>query len=391
MLQVDVLSAYTICGAGSLVGAVMMRLVDAHEPRMRRALDVSALGFLVLGLTLSSLYFIGPAPGSAAQSFIIAGTVAGLVVFCAALALFAGEAPPSGALMAVLLACCAGLGVTGLLVDDLLRLRSFVIAMAVAITLIVVYARRFVLRPRDAAERALGLGVVALAVSAWLRAVLGFTTPGDAPVHLLLVPQWLVSPYAVVYGTFPIVMATLLHSLVNARLRQHLNVRATTDELTGVMTRRALRELAPGMLQRERGPDRSLALLMLDLDHFKAINDQFGHASGDLVLQRIGSILRAQLRPDALLARYGGEEFVAVVPVDELRVARQVAERLREAAAGSAWRAVDGRTMQVTLSVGVALIGHDETLDDAMQRADEALYRAKSDGRNQVQVAIAAA
>jgi diguanylate cyclase (GGDEF)-like protein len=130
---------------------------------------------------------------------------------------------------------------------------------------------------------------------------------------------------------------------------------------------------------------------MLDIDHFKDVNDRFGHASGDLVLRHAGMLLREHLRTDALLARYGGEEFVVLVPVPDLRGARLVAERLRQAVASSPWRAVDGRPMDVTLSVGVALIGPREALDAALRRTDEALYRAKGEGRNQVQVAMAVA
>jgi diguanylate cyclase (GGDEF)-like protein len=317
--------------------------------------------------------------------------MAAMVVFSAAMALFAGAAPPGNVSLALLLGACAGMVGVAPLLDATAFLRLAAVGMALAATLVAVTARRFIWRPRDAVERALGLAVAALVGSGWLRAALCFTTDGVPPRHLLLLPDWLIPPYAVLYGMLPILVATLLLSLVNARLRQHLNLRATTDELTGALTRRALRELGPAMLERERRARRGVALLMLDLDHFKAINDRFGHASGDLVLQRIGALLRTQLRPEALLARYGGEEFVALVPVDDLRIARQVAERLREATTSTAWLSVDGRPMSVTLSVGVALLGEQEALDAALQRADEALYRAKNDGRNQVQVAIAAA
>jgi diguanylate cyclase (GGDEF)-like protein len=265
------------------------------------------------------------------------------------------------------------------------------VALAITSTLMSVKTYRFLRRPRDGAERAVGLAVTALAISAWLRAAFTCTAAGEPPPHLLHIPDWLMSPFAVLYGMFPILVATLLLGVVNARLRKHLNTRAMTDELTGVLTRRALRELAPNAIERQRQSDQVMTTLMLDLDHFKIINDHFGHASGDLVLQRTGEVLRAQLRADALLARFGGEEFVALVPVSNLRAARQMAERLREAVATTPWRAVDGRAMTVTLSVGVSLIGEHETLDAALQRADEALYRAKQEGRNQVQVAIVAA
>jgi diguanylate cyclase (GGDEF)-like protein len=101
--------------------------------------------------------------------------------------------------------------------------------------------------------------------------------------------------------------------------------------------------------------------------------------------------LQAQLRPDAPLARYGGEEFVAIVPVDGLPTARAVAERLRLAVEQARWRAIPGLHTGLTVSIGVAMAGPGEPLDAALARADDALYRAKRDGRNQVQVGLQAA
>jgi diguanylate cyclase (GGDEF)-like protein len=109
------------------------------------------------------------------------------------------------------------------------------------------------------------------------------------------------------------------------------------------------------------------------------------------VLKMAASTLQVNLRPDALLARYGGEEFVAVLPIDDLPAARRVSERLRAAVEGVDWKRAAGLDRAVTVSVGVALAGAGETLDAVLQRADEALYRAKREGRNQVQVSLMAA
>jgi diguanylate cyclase (GGDEF)-like protein len=214
------------------------------------------------------------------------------------------------------------------------------------------------------------------------------TYVGEPRVNLLYVPAPLEPVLAALYGVIPIVMATLLLSLVNARLHQQLRNRATTDELTGILTRRALRELAPSMIELEQQRHRDMAVLMLDIDHFKAVNDHHGHAAGDKVLRWVATTLQTHLRPDALLARYGGEEFVVVLPVDDLPGARRASERLRHAVEDIDWARALGLDLQVTVSVGVALIGPHETLDGALQRADEALYRAKREGRNQVQVSL---
>jgi diguanylate cyclase (GGDEF)-like protein len=183
----------------------------------------------------------------------------------------------------------------------------------------------------------------------------------------------------------------LLLSLVNAQLRVQLETRAVTDELTGVLTRRALREQADDRIQEARRGRKAVAVLMLDLDHFKAINDNHGHAVGDLVLRHSAACLRDALRADALLARYGGEEFVALVPVEDLRAARLVAERLRHSVQHAPWSELTHTPAVVSISVGVTLMVDKEPLDSALQRADEALYRAKREGRNRVQVGLSAA
>ena len=222
---------------------------------------------------------------------------------------------------------------------------------------------------------------------------MAFTLAYDGPplVHILYVPPAIAPVFAALYGVVPMVIATLLLSLINTRLRQQLRTRAITDELTGAMTRRALRELAPALIELEQSHRREVAVLMLDLDRFKAINDSYGHQTGDAVLQLAAAALQKQMRGGTLLARYGGEEFVAVAPVDDLPVARRVAERLRKAIADADWEGSAKLAEGVTVSVGVTLVGPAESLDEALQRADEALYRAKRDGRNQVQVGLRAA
>jgi diguanylate cyclase (GGDEF)-like protein len=157
------------------------------------------------------------------------------------------------------------------------------------------------------------------------------------------------------------------------------------------MTRRALRELAPAAIELARQRHCEIAVLMLDLDHFKNINDTYGHAAGDKVLRVAAATLQANVRHDALLVRYGGEEFVALTPVDDLAAARRVAERLRGAIEKIDWRAALTIDRSITISIGVALIGAGGNLDGALARADQALYHAKCEGRNRVQASLMAA
>jgi diguanylate cyclase (GGDEF)-like protein len=158
---------------------------------------------------------------------------------------------------------------------------------------------------------------------------------------------------------------------------------AMFDTLTGMYNRRALMDLAERELARSRRSGAPCAILMIDLDRFKRVNDEFGHQAGDRVLAEFGAVAKNSLRTEDLVGRYGGEEFCAVLPGAGTRVALGVAERLRAAVAG---RPLGGLPRATTVSIGVAAGegGADELLDDAVARADAALYRAKREGRNRV-------
>lgn len=109
-------------------------------------------------------------------------------------------------------------------------------------------------------------------------------------------------------------MATLVFATINARLTQQLRARSLSDDLTGALSHRGLRELGERMLAPAAQSDSQVAVLMIDLDHFKVINDRYGHAMGDDVLRHVTHVVRDHLREDALLARYGGEEFTVLLP-----------------------------------------------------------------------------
>lgn len=170
-------------------------------------------------------------------------------------------------------------------------------------------------------------------------------------------------------------------TLHHARAARHHHEEANTDALTGVLNRRALfnqlrdEDLVPG-----------LAVLMFDLDHFKLINDRHGHARGDLVLQQFAGVMRSQLRVVDTIARLGGEEFCVILPGLDRDGARTVAERIRATYAALQIPLGDiGVT--ATVSAGLAVGGGEENFASVLNRADSALYKAKSAGRNQVHLA----
>jgi diguanylate cyclase (GGDEF)-like protein len=176
---------------------------------------------------------------------------------------------------------------------------------------------------------------------------------------------------------------TLSESL---RLQREFQRHAALDSLTGLNNRRWLDEMIPRQLKRSRFEGQPLSLLMLDIDHFKRLNDQHGHQAGDFALFSVAELLRARLRPTDLLGRYGGEEFTIVLPGTNVAGAKVAAERVRRAVEETALVLPDGKPLpQITVSLGVAQAGPETTVAELVEQADRALYRAKANGRNRVE------
>lgn len=171
------------------------------------------------------------------------------------------------------------------------------------------------------------------------------------------------------------------------RLEQELRQQATKDALTGLWNRGAILDLVGQELQRGRRSRSHSALLVVDLDHFKSINDRFGHLVGDSVLQQCAQRMQRTLRSYDSIGRYGGEEFLVLLPQCDPLSAQTVAERIRQAIEAKPV-VVDGRAIPVTTSIGVTTTFGELDANPAtlIQHADEALYAAKSNGRNRVQV-----
>jgi diguanylate cyclase (GGDEF)-like protein len=197
---------------------------------------------------------------------------------------------------------------------------------------------------------------------------------------------WLtiISPEALL---LPISIAFVLVALTKERseLRQR-NV-AEIDSLTGLLNRRGFFQEVERAIRISFSQNQPVAVLVLDLDHFKSINDKFGHAVGDRVLRLFGEVAGHNLRPSDILGRLGGEEFAAVLNADR-ESALAVAERLRGAFQAAAM-IVDGHIIKATLSIGLAFsVSGRGNLSTLLNAADQALYRAKSSGRNRTEVSV---
>ena len=175
-------------------------------------------------------------------------------------------------------------------------------------------------------------------------------------------------------------------SSVEARYHEEIYQLATVDPLTDLYNRRQFLELLEKELARAANHKRPLALLIIDIDHFKAINDRYGHPAGDAVLKRVARTLAAHSREEFIIARIGGEEFAAVLPEHKVDQAADFAERVRLAIAERDMAATSGAgPNRVTVSIGAAewLAGMTVSAD-LLRAADEQLYRAKQEGRNTV-------
>lgn len=184
---------------------------------------------------------------------------------------------------------------------------------------------------------------------------------------------------------FITLLVVMLMNVSLSRYQRRIEDMASTDKLTGLLNRQAYDILMTRLLaQRARQP-RPVSILLLDLDHFKRINDQHGHAMGDRVLRRVTDQLRQDLRQSDIAVRWGGEELLVVLDHCALEEARQIAEKIRQAIARLA-REMDGTVLALTVSIGVSQLGDNESPDQTISRADAALYLAKQAGRNRVAV-----
>ena len=183
---------------------------------------------------------------------------------------------------------------------------------------------------------------------------------------------------------FPALVHHIAISFANARLYSI----AITDGLTGLYTKRYLNTIAQELQEKASGDGgEGFGLMMVDIDHFKEVNDQYGHQVGDLVLRQMGEVIRAGLRVDDIPCRYGGEEFVIFLPGADMKIGCMVAERLRVAIADYLFVAGDDLVLRKTISIGLACSSLSiYSIEELIQQADEAMYVAKRKGRNRVEL-----
>lgn len=189
---------------------------------------------------------------------------------------------------------------------------------------------------------------------------------------------------ATFYGTEAVWMTLSVVFIVINKIHAQVKEMALIDPLTGVLNRRALRDFAEREIAKARRTNAPLCLIITDIDHFKNVNDAYGHQAGDAVLSHLVNLYKKILRTEDILARYGGEEFVAVLPNARLDEAVSIAERLRNACKKNAL-VFGNHRIPITSSYGVASFTDDATeFESIVKQADDALYQAKREGRDRV-------
>lgn len=217
-------------------------------------------------------------------------------------------------------------------------------------------------------------------------------------LSIFLLP-WEAATKALSIAGLPFVLSNLLgvicaghivsYQILRDRAERELVTDSRTDSLTGILNRRGFDAVATMKFNRAKESSRPLAVIIADVDHFKKINDQFGHAVGDEVLHRIGTIMTQVARRTDPVSRYGGEEFAIFLSDTDERSALAIGDRLTEAVRSHRFGG-EGEQVQVTISVGIFVMdaGFPGSLRDALQQADSALYRAKKNGRDRVETAF---
>jgi diguanylate cyclase (GGDEF)-like protein len=230
-------------------------------------------------------------------------------------------------------------------------------------------------------------------LSRWPLSVLCFLHAGAISLTAFLqlppdlIPFWLKFDFQIINFEGPLfVLGTSVFVVAWARERSELRhkMAADTDVLTGLASRRAFLASAERVLERCRLSGTPCAVLVFDLDHFKTINDTFGHHVGDRVLETFGIVINRTLRPQDIIGRLGGEEFAALAAGSDIAVGVVLADRVRRAFSEVA-QTIDDLAINGTLSAGVSAYAVDDDLSMLLRRADSALYRAKLRGRNRVE------
>lgn len=218
-----------------------------------------------------------------------------------------------------------------------------------------------------------------------------FVGRADSVATIIDTSNWVNSVTPLIVAILPVIGTTAFLMMCSERIRRQWELAATIDFLTGLPNRRTINATGESRFNAARRSRGTFAVAVIDIDHFKSINDRFGHECGDRALKHVAALLAQNCRGPSLVGRLGGEEFVALLEDASEPEAVAAAERLRAAIEQTPF-VVNGDALRITVSVGISQIAADDReFDDVLRRADKALYVAKSGGRNRVEAGAAVA
>ncbi|MEI6777136.1 MAG: GGDEF domain-containing protein [Chloroflexales bacterium] len=383
MVNIDL---YTLAIVQSLMSIVQMVVLFIQY---RLTKTYAGLGWwaagsaaLSLGFGVAILWKI-PIIGQIAMIASVAMVASGMALLYVGVLRFFGQREPRERLI-VFCVLITFIAIYFTVIDDRIEIRRLIVSVVVAAMSLLLARSLFIYRIRSLSVPIYFLIVMSLsnAIFYGIRTLetlrFGVSVDGafrSTPTETAL---YLIALIITTLWTFGLII------LVNQRLSTELEKRATTDELTGITNRRHFLELAQNEIQRTLRLNRPLALTLIDIDHFKHINDTYGHAVGDQALLAWTHLCQNNIRQIDVFARLGGDEFVLLFPETTCDHAYEVMNRIC-LALGSQPFTLSDRSVSMTISSGVAgLISADDTIDTLLERTDRALYRAKEAGRNRV-------
>jgi len=362
---------------GQSMAILVLWMTQRHDPPAREwaiGAGLCALGIPVLMLSSDTMATL---PWMIGNLLVLGGWL----IFDAGVVRAANRAPPwTAGIVALLIGLVVMSTATGENANVAVSVMSFQV-VAGAFDLYAAWACFTVVREqRSITHPLIGIALSLLAVSGLVRGALLLQSDAQS-VFAAGIGNF---QYSIIAVPVFVLIPLLLTILTAERLRRELEKQARRDALTHAYNRRGFNELADREWARARRRNEALSLIMVDIDHFKKINDQYGHAIGDQVLAETSGRIQEVLRAEDLWARFGGEEFVAMLPATAIEDAVIVAERVRQSISEVPFVTAIGE-LRITVSIGVATRQpEDVNWETVNQLADAALYRAKSEGRNRV-------
>lgn len=386
-MKVDLVTLYLLAIGTLFASSAMTYWEHLSHPKRRKELRVLAAGYGVLGLGCAAAAFRVALLGSIGPAVSNLVILSGYLLVLRGVAMFNGRRYDASSLVLLVL---MGLtwavgGVRGQLVVWMYA-SALPIALASGMT-----ALELMRKDGMPAVQARRVAVFVTGIHALFYGARAFVLPWLPPIfgpHILAVSSEITMYEGVLYS---VVLPMTLLRLTREEIHGELLQESRTDYLTRLGNRKLFFEEGARVIRDCEAQRKPVALLAFDLDHFKRINDRYGHKTGDEVLKAFADTARAVTDANAILARIGGEEFAALLPGHDSQRARALGESVAERFAAMSHRA-NGDRIRATVSVGLAELGREATLlTDLLSAADEALYRAKSLGGNRLEEASAAA